>query len=45
MDDRNFQNDFQENKDKTKTVWKHIGLIGVSLVLAIVTVFFLSLNR
>lgn len=47
MDDRNFQNpnEVQEAKEKTKKIWKGIGLIGISLILAVITVFVLSLNR
>lgn len=47
MDDRNLQNpnDLQESKEKAKKIWKNVGLIGVALALAVVTVFVLSLNR
>lgn len=45
--DNKFQNktDAVENKSKAKAFWKHVGFIGLALVLAIVTVFVLNLNR
>ena len=38
------RNDNNENKSRAKTFWKHVGFIGVALLLAIVTVFVLNLN-
>ncbi len=42
---KNNQPNNDGEKNKTKTIWKHIGLIALALVLAVVTVFVLNLNR
>lgn len=44
-DIRNTQINNESSTNKTKTIWKHVGLIALALVLAVVTVFVLNLNR
>ena len=43
MDDRNIQPN-NEDRSKAKTFWKHVGIVGIALALAVVTVFVLYLN-
>ena len=38
------RNDTNENKSKAKIFWKHVGFIGIALLLAVITVFVLNLN-
>lgn len=43
MDNRNIQPN-NEDKSRAKVFWKHVGLIGIALALAVMTVFVLYLN-
>lgn len=46
MNNRNIQqNDTTDQKEKEKSVWKTIGIIALSLGLALLTVFIINLNR
>lgn len=44
-DIRNNPTNNDAEKNKTKIFWKHVGIIALALVLAVVTVFVLNLNR
>ena len=42
---RNNQPNNESEKSKAKIFWKHVGIIAIALVLAVVTVLVLNLNR
>lgn len=42
---RNNQPRTEGEKNKAKVFWKYVGIIALSLLLAVVTVFVLNLNR
>lgn len=47
MNDRDIRqpNEINDGKGKAKVVFKHIGIIALSLALAILTVLVINLNR
>ncbi len=42
---RNNQPNNEGEKNRAKIFWKHVGIIALALMLAVVTVFVLNLNR